>query len=386
MDIIKLIGVGLVEYPCYLFSSNYNYSRFWNKCIRINILYTKVLQAVAVQYVSKNLYYNFNNIPYEYDEISPIEHLTPTNIIGSGMISIVLEGVDKKGNTYVVKTKRKNIDTKIIQGLQQIKNILYWLNYLPYMYVFNLDFLFNHFEKMMIDQLSFENEINNHKKFKSNVAYNTNIIVPDLLEEYCTSTQIVMNKIKGSHYTCVSKELGNKYANQLIEMNCKNLLLDGFVHSDLHAGNIIFTEDNKMCIIDFGLMIQLSAKDRQTFYQLATYFAIHDFDNTIKLFISELLGPDDVKQLLTTTQLNELKEYIIKIVYSVCIVDKKFTFHDIHAIIRVVNKYKLNISSICYHLMLFIVSGESLMKELSPDYMSFFIDKLKILSEFEFQE
>jgi predicted unusual protein kinase regulating ubiquinone biosynthesis (AarF/ABC1/UbiB family) len=152
------------------------------------------------------------------------------------------------------------------------------------------------------------------------------------------------------------------------------------------AGNIIFTEDNKICIIDFGLMIQLSAKDRQTFYNLATYFAIHDFDNTIKLFISELLGPDDVKQLLTTTQLNELKESMIKILYSLCVVDKKFTFQDIHAIIRVVNKYKLNLSSLCYHLMLFIVSGESLMKELSPDYMSFFIDKIKILSDFEFEE
>ena len=237
MDIIRLIGVAIIEYPQYLLSSKYDYSRFWNKCIRINTLYTKVLQAIAVNYVSDNFYFHFNNIPYEECEIPIIEHITPTNVIGTGMISIVYEGVDKEGKVYVIKAKRKGIDVKVIDGLQQIKNILYLVKWVPYN-IFNIDYIFTQFEKSMLDQLSFENEIKNHKIFKKNNEYNSIIVVPTIYEELCTSTQIVMSKIEGTHYSTLPDELISKYAKELIEMTAKNLIMDGFIHSDLHAGNI----------------------------------------------------------------------------------------------------------------------------------------------------
>jgi predicted unusual protein kinase regulating ubiquinone biosynthesis (AarF/ABC1/UbiB family) len=386
MDIIRLIGVGIVEYPYYLFSSNYDSSRFWNKCIQINTLYTKVLQTFAVQYVSKKFYYHFNDIPYNYDEISPIEYLTPTNIIGSGMISIVLEGVDKKGNTYIIKTKRKGIDAKIKTGLQQIKNILFWLNYIPYMSTFNFNFLYTQFEHMMLAQLSFDQEIRNHKKFKKNVAYNNSIIVPELSEEYCTSSQIVMTKLIGSHYSAISDELGNKYAKQLIEMTSKNLLLDGFIHSDLHAGNIIFCKDDKLGIIDFGLMIELTIKERQIFFDLLKYFAMQNYEQTVSIFVSELVGPTHVKEKLTVKQQQKLHDSLKNILHTIQIVHKTFTFNDIIRIIQCITNYNLTISNLCYQLLIFIVSGESLMKKLSPDYLNIFMDKIKILADFEFEE
>ena len=385
MDIIRLIGVGIVEYPYYLFSSNYDSSRFWNKCIRINTLYTKVLQAVAVQYISKDFYYHFNNIPYEHSEISPIEYLTPTNIIGSGMISIVLDGVDKKGVTYIIKTKRKGIDDKIKTGLQQIKNIMRWLHYIPYMSTFNFKFLFDQFEHMMLAQLSFDQEIRNHKKFKKNIAYNKTIIVPDLMDEYCTSTQIVMTKIKGSHYN-TSTDTTNNYAKQIIEMTSKNLLLDGFIHSDLHGGNIIFTDDNKIGIIDFGLMIELTIQERHIFFNLLKYFALKDYENTVSVFVSDLVGPQEIKQTLTTQQQNKLHDSLTTILTTIRDVNKSFTFQDILAIIQCINKYNLTISKVCYHLLLFFISGETLMKKLSPDYLQIFIEKIKLLAEFDFEE
>ena len=205
MDILRLVGVAIVEYPIYLFSSKYDSTRFWNKCIHINVLYTKLLQAYAVKYMTDDYTYRFNNIPWTSSEIPDIEFITPTKVIGSGMISIVMEGTDKNGNVCVVKAKRKNIHEKIIRGLEQIKNIFYWLMYIPFMKnIFNLNYMYNAFEKATLEQLSFDNEIKNHKKFKEIVAYNQHIKVPDLYEEYCTENQIVMSKIHGRHlYTCL---------------------------------------------------------------------------------------------------------------------------------------------------------------------------------------
>ena len=383
MDVLRLIGVVIVEYPIYLLSSKYDYSRFWNKCIQINTLYTKVMQAVAIQYMSNEHCFHFNNIPYTSKEIQPVEYLTPSKVIGSGMISIVYEATDEQGKIYVIKTKRKGIDEKVMNGLQQIKNIIRWLKYLPYSYIFNIDFIFNQIEYMMIEQLSFENEIKNHKRFKLNMEYTTDIIVPDIYDEYCTPTQIVMSKIEGEHYTSFSDEVRSQYAKKVVEMSAKNLILDGFIHSDLHAGNIIFTPDNKIGIIDFGLMIQLTSKDRQTFFDALKQFAIHDYSKAVDIIISEFIGPDSIKKSLSSSEYTRLHNTFQIVLYTIYSVNKSFNIKDVHNVIQIVNTYKLNISNCFYNLMIFIVSCECLIKELSPMYIEIFMEKIKVLAEFD---
>ena len=383
MDIIRLLGVIVVEYPRYLLSDTYNASTFWNKCIRINTLYTKILQAIAVHYISDTFYYHLNDIPYEDSEIPDIEHITPKNIIGSGMISIVLEGTDKTGKLYIIKAKRKGIDNKIIQGLQQIKNIVYWLHYLPFQ--FPIYYIFRQFESMMIEQLSFDNEIQNHKKFKENNSYNTNIIVPDIIEAYCTPTQIVMTKIEGTHFiNTISTDRLNTYVQHITEMTTKNLIIDGFIHSDLHAGNMLFTSDHKIGVIDFGLMIQLTIKERQSFFDLLNYLSIHDYDKAVSIVVSDLLEPEHVKNALTGKQLNKLKQTLIELYIRIYSVQKSFSVKDICSIIYISHTYKLTISNVFYKLMFFIVSCQCFINKLSPNYLHVFMEKIRqIFTEFE---
>ena len=375
MDIIRLLGVIVVEYPRYLLSSSYDASIFWNKCIHINTLYTKVLQALAIYYISDTFYYHFNDIPYEQYEIPEIEHITCDKIIGSGMISIVIEGKDSSGNMYIVKTKRNGIDAKIMKGLAQIKNIVYWLSFLPCQFPF--DFIFIQFESMMIEQLSFETEIKNHKKFKENVSYNTNIIVPDIIDKYCTSTQIVMTKIEGSHFTTsISNDSINLYIKNIVETTTKNLILDGFIHSDLHAGNIIFSQD-KIGIIDFGLMIHLTIHERKSFFNLLKYLSKNDYENAINIIISDFLEPENIKQTLTETQLQELKCSLIDLYIRIYTTNEIFSIKDICSIIKITYTYNLTISNVFYKLMFFIVSCECFINKLSPKYLHLFIDSLK---------
>ena len=376
MDIIRLLGVVVVEYPHYLLSSNYDASRFWNKCIRINTLYTKVLQAIAVHYISDTFYYHLNDIPYTLDEVPEIEHITPKNIIGSGMISIVIEGTDSNGNLYIVKAKRKGIDAKLIQGLKQLKNIVRWLYYFPF--YFSVHFIFTQFESMMLEQLSFENEIQNHKKFKENISYNTHIVVPDIIDDYCTPSQIVMTKIEGTHFTPnLSQDVATMYIKYISEMTSKNLIIDGFIHSDLHGGNMLFTHDDKIGVIDFGLMIQLSVKERQSFFDLLNYLSTDDYDKAVSIVISDLLEPENIKKTLTTQQLSKLKQTLIELYIRMYSVEKNFSVKDICSIIYISHTYNLTISNVFYKLLFFIVSCQCFINKLSPNYLHVFMDKTR---------
>lgn len=382
MDILRLFGVAIVEYPLYLWSSNYDPTRFWNKCIHINVLYTKLLQTYAVKYLD-NCTFHFNNIPWSDSEIPEIEHITTTKIIGSGMISIVVEGNDKDGKLCVVKAKRKNIHHKINQGLQQIKNIFYWLSYIPCMNnIFNLNFMYTTFETSILEQLCFDIEVKNHKKFSEIVAYNQHIKVPTLYEEYCTDNQIVMSKIEGTHLYPMTPEESNKYAIYLAEMITKNVIVDGFMHTDLHAGNIIFTPDNCIGIIDFGLMYQIPAKTKTSLFDLFNNVIIKDYVKASSIIFDEFIIPADQKNKLSIGQIQEIKVLIITIYTNAYEVNKNLTHKDFYTLICALTKYKLKFNQVFYNFMIFIISSELLLTKLSKTSLNVFIDTMtKLYSE-----
>jgi predicted unusual protein kinase regulating ubiquinone biosynthesis (AarF/ABC1/UbiB family) len=302
------------------------------------------------------------------------------------MISIVMEGTDEKGKLYIVKAKRKGIDAKIIQGLQQLKNIVSWLHYLPFQ--FPIQFIYTQFETMIVEQLSFENEIKHHQQFKKNNEYNTNIVVPDIIHEYCTPMQIVMTKIEGSHYSSsISSELCNTYVQYITEMTTKNIIIDGFIHSDLHAGNMLFTPDHKIGVIDFGLMIRLTVKERQSFYDLLQYLSTQDYEKAVDVVITELLEPQHVIKSLSTIQLRSLKQSFIDLYIRIYSIQKSLSVKDICSVIYIAYTYNLTVSTVFYKLMFFIVSCQCFIHKLSPFYFHSFIEKLKhLFTEFNEDE
>ena len=380
MDILRLLGVAIVEYPVYLCSSNYDPTRFWNKCILINVLYTKLLQAYAVKYISDKYNYRFNDIPWTSSEIPDIEHITSTKVIGSGMISIVMEGTDKNGKLCVVKAKRKNIHEKIIHGLQQIKNIFGWLMYIPFMKnIFNLNYMYNAFETSTLEQLSFENEIKNHKKFKEVVAHNQRIIVPDLYEEYCTENQIVMSKINGRHLYNMTPDEGHQFSVYLAEMSTKNIVIDGFVHTDLHAGNIIFTEDNRIGIIDFGLMYQIPTQIKQSLFELFKYFIRKEYSEASSIIYNDFICPDEIKRTLSIEQIQEIKSLIITVYTNAYEINHCLSQKDFYTIIHALIKYNLHFNQIFYNFMLFVISSELLVKKISQSPMNIFMETMAAL-------
>jgi ubiquinone biosynthesis protein len=377
MDLIRLLGVAIVEYPIYLCSSKYDYSRFWNKCIKINTLYTKLLQSYAVKYISDDCEYHFNNIPYTKSEIPDIDFITPKSIIGSGMVSIVMEGTDKNGKLCIVKAKRKNIHDKIIKGLTQINNIFQWLKYIPYLNsTFNLNLMYTVFETKMHEQLYFDIEIKNHKKFKQMVSYNENIVVPELYDEYCTDNQIVMSKIEGKHLYNMIPDDGHKYATYLAQMCTKNIVIDGFIHTDLHAGNIIFTNDNKLGIIDFGLMHQIPP---QTKSELFTFFKLlvnKEYSKASTLVYNEFIQPEEIKKKLTLRQVQDIKVLFINIYTNAYEINNHVSHKDFYNVIKSLIKYDLQFTTIFHNFMLFIITSELLVKKLSPSPMNIFMDTM----------
>ena len=58
-----------------------------------------------------------------------------------------------------------------------------------------------------------------------------------------------------------------------IKVFCKMAFIDGFVHADLHPGNIRFLPGNRIALFDLGLTAELTPQDRLLFAQTMYYMA-----------------------------------------------------------------------------------------------------------------
>jgi ubiquinone biosynthesis protein len=76
----------------------------------------------------------------------------------------------------------------------------------------------------------------------------------------------------------------------------KMIFEDGFVHADLHPGNIFITPDDKLALLDLGLVGELDPPHRRAFAKFFAAWAQRDGDAMARLmFALSSADPTDVQ-------------------------------------------------------------------------------------------
>jgi predicted unusual protein kinase regulating ubiquinone biosynthesis (AarF/ABC1/UbiB family) len=121
-------------------------------------------------------------------------------------------------------------------------------------------------------QLDFTIEARNNQRFRRNFAEDREVIFPALVEELCTERVLVMDFIEGEKILNFKKTPSDpkKLAGIGFRVLLKMVFEDGFVHADLHPGNILITRDSRVAILDLGLVGELDQAHKGAF---ARYFA-----------------------------------------------------------------------------------------------------------------
>lgn len=116
-----------------------------------------------------------------------------------------------------------------------------------------------HFGEALRGQLDFREEARNNERFAKNFADVPNVDVPKLFPELCTERVLAMEFVEGVKATEPEKVGGDrsKLARLGGEAVLKMIFTDGFVHADLHPGNIILTPDDRVVLVDLGLVSEI---------------------------------------------------------------------------------------------------------------------------------
>lgn len=126
------------------------------------------------------------------------------------------------------------------------------------------------FGKAIFKEMDFIKEAQNMNKFNELFRNNDHIFAPMTYEEFSDENIIVMEYIRGNKFS----ELINGKDKHIFSFEQKENLLNwgadslfqqvfiiGFLHSDPHPGNLIFSEEEKIYFVDFG---QVSIIDKYT--------------------------------------------------------------------------------------------------------------------------
>lgn len=207
-------------------------------------------------------------------DIKDIVDFDSLEIIASGSIGQVYKAKLLDGRIVAIKVKHpkiediKNYQLPILYLLDKIQKTKYFKN------KYDLHFELRNFIEDLILQLDFKNEVFNNLKFYKNFKNSDAVIIPKV---YYYSNDIIISSYEdGISY----KKIDNKYKKKKIALNfhCFNLntlLVDNFIHGDLHQGNWKIREvDNtqKLIIYDFGICFK--SEDRET-----TKKVWHSFEN-----------------------------------------------------------------------------------------------------------
>ncbi|MEW6469591.1 MAG: AarF/UbiB family protein [Bacteroidota bacterium] len=180
--------------------------------------------------------------------------------IGSASIGQVYMGVLHNGEKVVVKIQRPVIREKIDLDLKLLNYLADKLSQeYPELVVVNISGFVKEFGETMMRELNYLHEAGNAIRFSEmfmNVPY---CRIPVVHMDLCTHRLLVMEFMEGITPESASKLERWGRDPKIVAENGINIFLKmvfehGFFHADMHAGNLFIQENNRVALIDFGMV------------------------------------------------------------------------------------------------------------------------------------
>ncbi len=192
--------------------------------------------------------------------------------IASASVAQVHRARLKTGELVAVKVRRPDIEELCGFDLSVMRMYASVLEFFPSLKLLAPRESIEQFGRAIGLQLDFSVEARNNHRFRTNFASEPDVIVPALFESLCSKRVLVMEFIEGVKILDFQRSgLEPSRLGRLgFRIMLKMVFSDGFVHADLHPGNILVTPAGKVALLDLGLVADLDDSHRTAF---ARYFA-----------------------------------------------------------------------------------------------------------------
>jgi ubiquinone biosynthesis protein len=204
--------------------------------------------------------------------------------LAAASIGQVHRALLRSGTEVAVKVQRPGIRKKFIDELDTIKEVIdFAMKHSKAARKYSLDTLLEELRHILLNELDYIKEGQNLVILGENLCGFPDLLVPQPIDDYCTSRVLTMQYIQGQKITLLNPVIktGKNFSplvDSLVEAYLKQVIVDGFAHADPHPGNVHLTPDNKIILMDLGMVAKFSSKVQDKLLKLLIAISNMDGD------------------------------------------------------------------------------------------------------------
>jgi predicted unusual protein kinase regulating ubiquinone biosynthesis (AarF/ABC1/UbiB family) len=170
-----------------------------------------------------------------------------------------------KGRDVAVKVLRPHVEQIIEQDLRIARRIMRWVAaQWPNPHMRGIQSVIEEFSARIHEEMDFRLEAEYATEIKHNFDGNEQVIVPGIVHELTRERVIVLDFIVGTRIDRlkISDVEAKRITAVLIELYVQMMLVDGLFHADPHPGNLLVTDDGRLVLLDFGMVVRVEPETR----------------------------------------------------------------------------------------------------------------------------
>jgi predicted unusual protein kinase regulating ubiquinone biosynthesis (AarF/ABC1/UbiB family) len=180
----------------------------------------------------------------------------------------------RSGRDVVVKVQRPGIRRQIADDMAALSELAGFADaHTEVGRRFGLADLLEQFRKAIVAELDYAREAGNLAMLRRIVEPWPRLHVPRPVPDYSTGRVLTMDFVLGRKVTELTPigrtDLdGGPIVDDLFAAYLQQILVEGFFHADPHPGNVLLMPDDRLALIDLGMVARLSTGSRDTLIKL----------------------------------------------------------------------------------------------------------------------
>lgn len=195
--------------------------------------------------------------------------------IASASIASVYRAKLLDGRAVAVKIRRPGVIKTIDLDLILLRSLVNIIEHFSWYQSVPIRATMDEFCVCLRQQVDFRHEADANTRLSKALACMPEIWIPTLVKSLCSSSVLTMEYIgKLSRHTQLVKVQERKALVTTLHALYRMIFVEGYIHCDLHPGNLFFLPDGRVALLDFGFVVELKRTERlrfaEFFYAIAT--------------------------------------------------------------------------------------------------------------------
>lgn len=231
--------------------------------------------------------------------------------VASGSIASVYQGVLADGRVVAVKLKRPGIDARMRADLALVQRLVRLCQRMPSMRGMPMADLVGYMSEAILGQLDFAREARNIARLRECFATAPHVRVPAVYRELCTPNCLIFEYLPNLHTDTpgsLPADVRAALANRTLTAANRMMFVEGFVHCDLHPGNLYVTSDQRVVILDAGYCVQLPDRVRDLIGEFFTCLAKGDGRRCGEIVLESAVETSDLDTAAFVSDMAEIIE------------------------------------------------------------------------------